>query len=497
LILLHRKFILLFCLLLLQLFSYSQTPKREFRAAWIATVANIDWPSARGLPSVEQQQQFVQRLDKLKKLGCNAVIVQVRPCCDACYPSDIEPWSGYLTGKQGEAPFPYYDPLKFMIDEAHARNMEFHAWFNPFRALMDCKRNPNPPSHVTKTHSAWIVNYGDKSYIDPGYPQAREYVLHVIMDVVNRYDIDGIHLDDYFYPYRIGKLQFADGKSYAKYGNGENREDWRRDNVSFFISQLHSSVKNAKPYVKIGISPFGVWRNANRDPAEGSATRAGQTCYDDLYADVLLWMKKGWVDYLIPQLYWSHSNKAASFSVLLPWWNNHAYNRHVYYGLGVYHIAENSDNFGTEELLWQMRDIRKSAANTGFSFYSAVSFDKSEQELVDSIANKYNNLPAFPPVMKWIDSVPPQAPKVSVVKGSTGTLKWTAQGTPTDHVKYVVYRFGKKEAINIDRTDKIISVQQAAEFTDNSKDNKHCKYVVTAMDRLWNESAPSNIINVD
>ena len=471
-----------------------QSPKREFRAAWIATVANIDWPSKQGLPAIEQQQQFVSRLEKLKKLGCNAVIVQIRPCCDACYPSKIEPWSRYLTGRQGEAPFPYYDPLQFMIDEVHKRNMEFHAWFNPFRALMDCKINPNPPKHVTKTHNNWIINYGGKSYLDPGLPEAREYVINVIKDVVERYDIDAVHLDDYFYPYRIGKTVFGDAKSYALYGNGKDKEEWRRNNVNLFIAQLHSSVKEMKPYVKIGISPFGVWRNSNRDPAEGSQTHAGQTSYDDLYADVLLWMKKGWIDYLLPQLYWEHGNHAASFTVLLDWWNKHTYKKQVYYGLGVYHLSEHNSKYSVNELLWQLKDIRKTNPSSGYSFYSAVSFDKIGPALADSISGSFDKYPAFPPQMKWIDSIAPQAPVLKDASAGKNTvLQWSMSNPDKEPIKYVVYRFANKEPINLERTDRIVSIQQETEFTDlESKQYKKCTYVVTAMDRLWNESKPSN-----
>ena len=269
-----------------------QSPKREFRGAWIASVANIDWPSKPGLPAAEQQQQFILLLDKLKALGCNAVIVQIRPVCDAFYNSKIEPWSHYLTGRQGEAPTPYYDPLVFMVDEAHKRNMEFHAWFNPYRALMDSKVNNNPPSHITRRHPEWTISYGGKTYLDPGIPEVREYVTSVISDVVKRYDIDAVHLDDYFYPYRVPGKPFGDAKTYARFGNGKSLDDWRRDNVSLFIAMLNNSIKQIKPTMKLGISPFGVWRNKSKDP-DGSETHGGQTNYDDLYADVVLWMQKG------------------------------------------------------------------------------------------------------------------------------------------------------------------------------------------------------------
>ncbi|MEO6831233.1 MAG: family 10 glycosylhydrolase, partial [Chitinophagaceae bacterium] len=258
-------------------------PKREFRAAWIASVGNIDWPAKQTLSSAEQQASFIQLLDRMKRMGCNAVIMQIRPACDAFYASKYEPWSRYLTGKQGRAPEPYYDPLQFMIAEAHKRNMEFHAWFNPFRALVDSKKNPNPPEHVTHQHPDWLVSYGGKTYLNPGIPAAREYVTDVILDVVKRYDIDAVHLDDYFYPYRIANVAFGDGAAFAKY-NPEHiadRDDWRRENVSIFIKNLNTQIKKEKKFVKLGISPFGVWRNSSKDP-EGSVTRGGQTNYDDL-----------------------------------------------------------------------------------------------------------------------------------------------------------------------------------------------------------------------
>jgi uncharacterized lipoprotein YddW (UPF0748 family) len=214
-----RYIVLLICVCFLSVTTKAQqAAKREFRAAWIATVANIDWPSKPGLPSALQKQEFIRRLDQVKELGCNAVIVQIRPVSDALYSSTIEPWCHYLTGRQGQPPFPYYDPLAFMIEEAHKRQLEFHAWFNPFRALMDSRQNPNPNNHVTKMHRDWIVNYGGQSIINPGIPEARNYVMNVILDVVKRYDIDAVHLDDYFYPYPSGGADFPDQKAFATYG---------------------------------------------------------------------------------------------------------------------------------------------------------------------------------------------------------------------------------------------------------------------------------------
>ncbi|RYD59310.1 MAG: glycoside hydrolase family 10 protein [Sphingobacteriales bacterium] len=488
-------FLALACILF-SVHTRAQYPKREFRAAWIATVSNIDWPSKPGLPSYQQQHEFIARLDKLKELGCNAVIVQVRPACDAFYESKEEPWSRYLTGKQGQPPFPYYDPLTFMIEEAHKRNMEFHAWFNPFRALTDSKKNPNPPEHVTRRHPDWLINYGGKGQLDPGLPEAREYVLRIIMDVVKRYDIDAVHLDDYFYPYRIAGVEFGDARSYAKYGKGKPRDEWRRDNVSLFISLLNTNIKREKYWVKFGVSPFGVWRNASKDP-EGSPTRGGQTNYDDLYADVLLWQRNGWIDYLLPQLYWEHEHRLVAFEILMPWWDEHAYARHMYYGLGVYRMlnATKGPWAGTKELLWQMRDIRTRTKNPGYAFYSSSNFDKLSSAISDSIA-KLNAFPALPPQMKWIDSTPPPAPVVKANPSPKGTvLRWEASSSKDPAIRFVVYRFAVGEAINLERADRIVTIASGKEYIDpDAAKFKQAKYVVTALDRLWNESAPSNTV---
>ncbi len=478
---------------------HAQSPKREFRAAWIATVANIDWPSKPGLPAIEQQQQFIQRLDQLKAMGCNAVIVQVRPVCDAIYDSKIEPWSRFLTGRQGEPPFPYYDPLLFMIAETHKRNMEFHAWFNPYRALMDSKVNPNPPKHVTRTHPDWIIKYGGKSYLDPGIPEVREYVIDVISDVVKRYDIDAVHLDDYFYPYRVANVEFGDAKTYAKYGGGMNKDDWRRNNISLFISLLNTNIKHLKPYVKLGISPFGIWRNSDKDP-NGSATKGGQTNYDDLYADVIMWMQKGWVDYLLPQLYWEHASHAAPFSVLLPWWFGHCYKRHVYYGLAAYRMMNSGSGAwsGVKELMWQLHDIRNQCPNSGYAFFSAASFDKIRVPIKDSLQNSFAKYPALVPAMPWLDSIPPAAPALKIMSSAAGVvLKWEESNPQKEPIRYVVYRFVNNEPVNLERNDRIVSIQQGMEYTD--PDAKHCKqcvYIVTALDRLWNESMPSNKVSL-
>jgi len=482
------------------LVTRAQSPKREFRAAWIATVSNIDWPSKPGLPSDLQQQEFIYRLDQLRELGCNAVIVQIRPAADAFYSSLYEPWSRYLTGKQGQAPFPYYEPLKFMIEQTHMRNMEFHAWFNPYRALTDSKKNPNPPDHITREHPEWIIQYGGKSYINPGEPEARDYVIKVITDVVKRYDIDGVHLDDYFYPYRIAGVEFGDYRSYSLFGRSFiDKAAWRRNNVNVFVEELNEKIKQIKPFVKFGISPFGVWRNADKDP-NGSMTKGGQTCYDDLYSDIVLWLKNGWIDYVMPQLYWEHYHRAAPFDVLLPWWEKNSYGRHVYYGLGVYRMLDAKGGIWStpNELLWQIRDIRTKTATPGYSFYSSSNFDKIHHALSDSLKQRYTKYIALPPTMKWLDSTAPPSPVVKGTKTSQGyLLSWTMPYNGRDTANlYAIYRFTRDETINLKRSANIIGIQKGNSFIDEeAMTNVKYNYVVTALDRLWNESQSSNVIS--
>ncbi|MBS1630496.1 MAG: family 10 glycosylhydrolase [Bacteroidetes bacterium] len=474
--------------------SRAQAPKREFRAAWIATVANIDWPQKGGLSSEEQKASFIRLLDRMARMKMNAVIVQVRPAADAFYPSEKEPWSRYLTGKQGSPPNPYYDPLQFMIAEAHKRNMEFHAWFNPFRALMNSNSNPNPPDHVTRQHPDWLVRYGGKGYLNPGIPEARQYVQSVIMDVVNRYDIDAVHLDDYFYPYRIAGSEFGDAAAYRKY-NPEHlsRDDWRRSNVDTFIQGLNKAIKSVKPFLKLGISPFGIWRNATKDP-RGSNTRGGQTNYDDLYADVLLWMQQGWIDYLLPQLYWEHGHRAAPFEVLLPWWRDHDYGRQLYFGLGLYRMTGTPSLSwrSTQELLSQIQDIRSEAPGTGWSLYSLSSFDNISGPIEDSLRATDAHI-ALVPTMPWLDSLAPAAPHLSRTETGSGCfLQWSPGDVDARH--YAVYRFDKNEPIHLQDAAHILAITREPQYLDASK-QRDVVYVVTALDRLWNESKASNPVS--
>lgn len=337
------RFILIACFLISGLAYGQSPPKREFRGVWIATVQNIDWPSAKGLTSVKQQQELVNIFDEHQKSGMNAVMLQIRPSADALYAKSREPWSIFLSGKQGIAPQPAYDPLKFAIDEAHKRAMELHAWFNPYRASNDLVDSNISANHITRTHPEWFYTYGRKKYFDPGLPEVRAYIIAVIMDVVHNYDIDGVHFDDYFYPYPE-KAKLPDTATYIKYGQGfTDINDWRRHNVDTLIKVLADSIHKAKKYVKFGISPFGIWRNVKNDP-NGSKTY-GFTAYNTLFADARQWVKSGWVDYINPQLYFPFHYKVAPYENLLEWWSMNSFNRHLYIGQAVYRAMEDKEGW--------------------------------------------------------------------------------------------------------------------------------------------------------
>ncbi|HTO17255.1 MAG TPA: family 10 glycosylhydrolase [Edaphocola sp.] len=489
------KYFSLFLLLFLPYLLNAQAPKREFRGVWIATVGNIDWPSRSGLSATQQQIEFVNKLDFLASNGFNAVIVQIRPASDAFYPSSLEPWSRYLSGKQGEAPLPFYDPLAFMVKETHKRNMEFHAWFNPFRALVNSRINPNPANHITKTHPQWMIHYGGKSYLDPGIPEARNYVNQVILDVVKRYDIDGVHIDDYFYPYKIAGQTFNDSKSYNLYNRGLSLDDWRRDNINKFISAMYLAVKKEKSYVKVGISPFGIWRNQSKDPL-GSRTN-GTACYDDLYADVKYWIEQKWLDYVAPQLYWEHGHRIAAYDVLVPWWKNICKDRALYIGMGVYRMvdAKTGPWLGKNEILNQITTARNFNAD-GQIAYSLISLQKVAGVLSPTLKLPpyYGNI-AIPPTMPWLGKTAPAAPMANINRQTSKViLSWNTGTTISSNVKYLVYKFNKNEIINLENSSKMYVLTQSNSFTDEAEDISNSKYVVTTLDRLWNESKPSEVL---
>ena len=345
----------------------SAYPKREFRAAWIQSVNG----QFRGMPTEKLKQNLIGQLNSLQKARINAIIFQVRPEADALYASRLEPWSRFLTGVQGKAPEPYWDPMQFMIDECHKRGMEFHAWINPYRTKTTLK-SELAPNHVYNIHPEWFVTYGDQLYFDPALPESRRHICMVVSDIVSRYDVDAIHMDDYFYPYPIKGKDFPDDASFARFGGGfSNKGDWRRSNVNVLIKKLHETIREIKPWVKFGVSPFGIYRNESSDPL-GSKTKGLQN-YDDLYADVLLWAREGWIDYNIPQIYWHIGHPVADYETLVKWWARNTENRPLFIGQSVMNTVQNADpkNPSINQLPRKMA-LQRAYQTIGSSFSSSA-----------------------------------------------------------------------------------------------------------------------------
>ena len=386
-------------------------PKREFRGVWIATVQNIDWPSKPlvGAKAEAQQQELIQILDEHQKTGINAIMLQVRPSTDAFYAKGREQWSRFLTGKQGLAPEPFYDPLEFAILEAHKRGMELHAWINPYRATTSLADSLTSPDHITNTTPEWFFSYGDKKYFNPGLPEVRSYLVDVIMDIVRNYDIDGIHFDDYFYPYP-GKDLLPDSVAYQLHGQSfENIEDWRRNNVDELISSLSESIHAEKQHVKFGISPFGIWRNLAQDSL-GSESN-GLSGYSALYADARKWVKEGWIDYVNPQLYFPFGYKPAPYEKLLDWWAANSFGKHVYIGQGVYRAMEDREGWrDKQQLPNQVRYLRDNPLVQGSVYFSSRSLTNNLAGFRDSLKYDFYRYPALQPQMDWLDSDAPAAP---------------------------------------------------------------------------------------
>ena len=340
--------------------------RQEFRGVYVATVANIDWPSAPGLSTAQQQAELLKLLDLAVRLRLNAIILQVRPAGDVLYPSPVEPWSEFLTGRMGRAPEPFYDPLAFAITEAHRRGLELHAWVNPFRASHPKATGPVAANHVSRARADWVRTYGRYRWLDPGEPAAVDYVLGIIGDIVRRYNVDGIHLDDYFYPYPEANAEFPDAATYRRSGTKLSREDWRRENINHFVRRLYGGVKQIKPAVRVGISPAGIWRSGVPASIRGSGA------YDTTFADSRLWLASGWVDYLAPQLYWRINAPEQSFPVLLNWWTaQNTRGRQVYPALFTSRVADGTaQSWPASEIRNQLAIIRSTPSAGGFIHFS-------------------------------------------------------------------------------------------------------------------------------
>ena len=417
---------------------------REFRGVWIATVANIDWPVA-GTDSWEKQKKdYLALLDYYKGLHFNAVIVQIRTAGDALYPTKLAPWSKYLTGQQGTAPKTQENPLNWMIEAAHQRGLEFHAWLNPYRATMDLNTAGLNPNHDFHKHRKWMLKYGSKWYYDPGLPEVKTHLLQIIDEVVENYDIDAIHFDDYFYPYREPNLEFPDQASYLVYKKpGQSKDDWRRQNVNELILALSQTIKSKKPWVQFGISPFGVWRNKSKDP-KGSPTQAGQTNYDDLFADVLLWMKNRWIDYLIPQLYWSMEHRLASHRILADWWSNTSYGIPIYLGNGPYKIRDDSDVAwkNPEELINQVHYGRTLPQVQGNSFFSAKSIFQKNKDVAQLLKKEVYDQPVLPPGFEPEKPVQVMQPLILNVQSSSSKIQFQLEKQLDPSIRYALVQGG-------------------------------------------------------
>lgn len=476
--------------------GYAQTyPKHEMRAVWIATVENIDWPSVKGLTTDQQKAEMVELLDLVKEYNMNTVVFQIRPDADALYYSELEPWSEWLSGKQGVAPDPYYDPLDFTIAECRKRGLDVHVWLNPYRAIQNIEKTVAAENHVTNTHPEWFLNYGNKKYFDPGIPEARNHVARVVSDLIRRYDIDAIHFDDYFYPYRIANVEFPDQNSFATYPNGfTSKDDWRRNNVDLIIKQLHDSIKSINPTVEFGISPFGVWKNNTTDPA-GSATKAGVTNYDDLYADILLWQKEGWIDYVTPQLYWYIGKTVADYAILADWWSKNTYGCQLYIGQAPFLINTNSRDEAwktSDEIIKQIKLNRNYPNIGGSMFFSAKFMKNNPQGIKENLKQEMYRFPALTPSNPRVEAVKPAIPEQPAIqkKRKAFELSWKKGD---NNRMFVVYKYSKKSNLNIDNPENIWKVTSdqsvLIEKSRTTKTSKY-KYAVTAISSTHHESEP-------
>ncbi len=469
----------------------SISPKREFRGAWIQCVNG----QFTNLGRDKMQATLTYQLDELQKTGINAILFQVRPEADALYQTNLEPWSRFLTGQQGRAPEPYWDPLAWMVEQCHSRGMEIHAWINPYRAKTK-GTTALASNHPYIQHPERFFEYDGQLIFDPAIPENRAYICHVACDIIRRYDVDGMHIDDYFYPYPSNGIPIPDDASYARFGQGRDRGDWRRANVNAFIHDMHDSIRAVKPWVKFGVSPFGIYRNQKSDP-NGSATNGLQN-YDDLYADVLEWIRQGWVDYNIPQIYWEIGNKAADYDTLIRWWSAHASGRPLYIGQDIERTVKYPDTTNPQtHQVYQKYNLQRALPGIQGScqWYAKACVDNL-QNYTTVLRQQYHRFPALQPTAPWIDNIAPG--KVRKVKplrvNNEYVLFWTAPKAKTEMdraIQYVVYRFAPGERIDTDDPSHIVAITREPMLRLPVMDGKQkFTFVVTALDHLQNESKP-------
>ncbi len=490
-------FFILFLITGILLNAQTEIPKRELRGVWVATVTNLDWPSSPFLTVAQQKQELVNMFDKFKEAEINVVFFQIRTECDALYESPYEPWSYWLTGTQGKAPVPFYDPLKFAIDEAHKRGMELHAWLNPYRVEKTAGYYQIDQNHISKLHPEWILTVGNYKFLDPGLQKVRDYVIKIFMDVARRYTIDGIHMDDYFYSY--DPISTQDTATFNKYNRGiADIKDWRRDNVNLFVHQLSDSLKNFNPNLKFGISPFGIWK-----PGVPLCT----ICFDAfnvLYCDPIHWLQAKDIDYITPQLYWEFGG-GQDYGTLLKWWSDStgANNRHLYTGNASYKIS----TFSASEIPNQIKANRNNINCQGSVFFEGIDFINNPKGFTDSLKNNYYRAPSLPPLMSWKESVPPEPPsnlryELDNTSGNYA-LYWDSPAAASDGdsaMKYAVYRFENiPTQSDIENGNNLFGLIGGTKLTtQNSRYNYSSGnyYVVTSLDKNNNESLISNTLHI-
>jgi uncharacterized lipoprotein YddW (UPF0748 family) len=472
---------------------------REFRGAWVATVANIDWPSKPGLPVEQQKAEAIAILDKAKDIGLNVIVFQVRTSADALYQSDLEPWSYFLTGEQGKAPSPLYDPLTFWIEESHKRGLELHAWFNPYRAKASGQKYKDAPSHISQRRPDLAKPYGDGKtqylWMDPGEPDARAHSLAVFLDVAKRYDVDGIHIDDYFYPYPVSSLDFPDEPAWKKYqasGGKLSRSDWRRDQINTFIHDFYTQLKQIKPHVKFGISPFGIWQ-----PGHPASVR-GFNQYEKLYADAKLWLNEGWCDYYTPQLYWRIDAPQQSFPALLGWWaNENPKHRTLTAGLFTSRIGDKGRPYSVEQIVSKIYVARNFPGSSGHVHFSMKALMEDREGIATELKKTTYAEDALVPASTWLDDKPPAKPqaKVDALPSTRPTTRPTSYmvsitSAPAEDVwQWTVYTLQGD-----DWTMHVLPRGQTS-FDAKGDDKSPVRAVaVAAVDRCGNESERSLIV---
>lgn len=473
--------------------------KYEWRGVWISTVNNIDWPSKPGLDAEQQKKELLEYLDLFKSLNFNAIVLQIRPTADAFYRSEYEPWSIYLTGDQTKPPVPFYDPLQFAVEQAHVRGMELHAWLNPYRITQDTANLKDlSPEHIYNTHPELFVKHGKKCYFNPAYPQSRDFVAKVVKDIVLRYNIDGIHFDDYFYP----DNNFNDSASFSTENRGYSNEDkmaWRRENVNLMVEQIHTVIKETKPYVKFGISPYAVWRNKREDPRGSNTQSYAYTNYDHLHADVLAWMENKWVDYILPQFYFNIGYEKLDFVVVKDWWVDNSYNTPLYAGLGPYRLDANAKleaYRNSKEIADQIDTIRNTPYYSGVCFFTANNMKSNLLGINESLKEKFKYPALSPNILsddqKYSTAVAPVKPIATVIteqqsKAKEVKLSWNSY--PGSYF-FVIYKAKKGEKPVISNPQNIVDVTSADSYLCKGENAAEYDYYVTALSRYAKESEP-------